>query len=1050
MGKICRRCIMSLLAILAPVSLAAQSTGTVQGSVVDAATQQPLTGVQVHVVGSALRTLTSAEGRFMLVGVPAGERTIRAELIGYAAQQRRMTVPSGAVATVEFSLSMEAVALEGLVVTALGLERSERSLTTSSQRVVGAELIEARETNLVTALSGKVAGVQITNSNTAGGSARIVIRGANSLTGGNQPLFVVDGIPVSNAATTGGGSMGYNAIDYGNAIQDIDPSDIEAIDVLKGPNAAALYGSRGANGVILITTTSGRRAGGSRITASSNITFETPLKLPTYQNKYGQGTNGQYSYVDGRGGGTYDNVDESWGPRLDAGLMIPQFFSNGEPAPWVSHPNNVRDVFETGRTAHSNVSFATNSENSNVRFSVSRMDQDGMYPGFRLERTNLSLKGGSTLTERLRTDASVQYIKQEGQNRPAQGYGADNFMFQFLWFGRQVDTGLLREQRRNPDGTQFNWNSVWNNNPYWTALENGNRDGRDRIIGSASVSYEVMPWLSATLRTGTDWSQQNRRQEFAAGTFGQSDVDDHGAFGTDDVFRQETNTDLLLSATLPAVGPFDVNVDFGGNRRDNEYRSSGVYVRDLVVPGIYNLDNAAVTPSVSDYRERQRVNSLYGQARLSFRDLWFVDVTGRNDWSSTLPADNNSYFYPSVSSSLIFTELLELPGVSFGKLRAGWTQVGSDAPPYQLVDPYVADVPFGDVPRFTASNRLRNANLKPESTESWEVGADLRFLDDRFGVQFAYYGEATTNQIVPVQISPITGFTERMINAGKISSRGVEVMAEATPVRLANGFEWSVAANFSRDRTQVDELYGDLETIVLGDYYGVTVEARKGERYGAMYGRQYVRDSQGKIVVGSNGLPLNSGSNPIGLLGNYNPDWVGGLSNRLAFRAVELSVLVDVRRGGSIYSMTNRYGRRSGVLIETLEGRETAHALADGGGMVVDGVRVVGGDTVPNDIVVTAQSYHRSLSGIAEEFVYDASFIKLRELRVGYTVPSSLAGRFGLRDAKVALVGRNLWLKSDAPHIDPETAFNASNVQGFEYSQMPSARSIGFHITVTP
>jgi outer membrane receptor protein involved in Fe transport len=623
-------------------------------------------------------------------------------------------------------------------------------------------------------------------------------------------------------------------------------------------------------------------------------------------------------------------------------------------------------------------------------------------------------------------------------------------MWAFLWFGRQVDTRLLKEKVRNEDGSQFNWNNIWNNNPYYLARENRNEDGRNRVIGNASLSYDLSAWLSATVRAGTDWFEENRRQQFAEGLYSmQVNVGDNGGFGVDNVFRQETNADFLLQSKLPRFGELGVEVDLGGARRDNRYRSNGIWVRELAVPGIYSYSNYVDSPTQYDYRERQGVNSLYGQARFAYRDYAFVDVSGRNDWSSTLPEGNNSYFYPAISGSLVFSELVPVPALSFGRLRAGWTKVGNDAPPYQTVDPYGFDVPFGGAPRLTASNILRNANLKPEQTASWEVGTDVRFLDDRLGLGATYYNKTTTNQIVQLAVSSMTGFTSRYINAGRISGRGFELSLDATPVRLANGLEWDVMANYSRDRSYVDELYDDMETIVLDRYYNVSVEARKGERYGAVYGRKYVRDSQGNIVIGSNGVPLNTASNPFDYLGNYNPDWVGSLSNTLRYRGVELSALIDMRQGGVIYSLTNNFGRRSGVLIESLQGRENTPFDS----LVVPGVMVVGPDTVANTRRTSATTYHRGITGtnpIAEEFVYDASFIKLRELRLGYDVPRSLTSRWGVSGMRVALVGRNLWLKSDVPHIDPETAFNAGNAQGYEYGQMPSAKSFGFNISVTP
>jgi TonB-linked SusC/RagA family outer membrane protein len=1040
-------------------SVRLQQTGIVRGTVLDATTRRPLSGVQISIVDTRLGTITNAEGTFQIAGVPPGERVVRAVLIGYRSADQPVTVTTDEVSTVSISLTQTALQLETLVVTALGIERQERELTTSVQRVSGEKIAQVPDPNLVASLSGKVSGVNIFNSNTPGGSSRIVIRGASSLTGGNQPLFVVDGVPVSNSAGSGVfGSRGFAAIDYGNAIQDINPNDVESISVLKGPNAAALYGSRAANGAIIITTKSGRgvRNMGLSVTATSSVTFESPLKLPEYQNMYGQGNLGQFRYVDGKGGGRYDDYDESWGPRLDMGLMIPQFYSNGEPAPWVSSPSNVRNFFETGVTRNASASFSIANDDAAVRLSVANFNQEGTLPGLTLKRTTVGLNATAGLTDRLNAQGSVQYFNSDGNNRPAQGYSSDNVMFGYLWFGRQVDTGMLKGRLYNPDGTQYNWNNIWNNNPYWTTTVNRNWDSRDRLVGSVMLTYHLTPWLSVMGRSGTDLYQDHRKRIFAAGTVGQSGVDANGAFGEGNVFRQETNTDFLLVANALRTSDFAFTANFGGNRRDGDYRSHDAYVRNLVIPGLYDLGNAAVTPDLSDWRERTRTNSLYAAGQAAWRNVLFVDVTGRNDWSSTLPEGNNSYFYPSISGGLIVSDLVELPSVSYGKLRAGWTRVGSDASAFQLVDPYIANTPFNGVPRFSPSSRLRNFDLKPERTEAWEVGGELRFLQERVGFDMTYYHKRTSNQIVPAQISALTGFTSRMVNAGTIRNTGIELLTSVTPVRLRNGLDWELTWTYSKNNSLVEELYGDLETIILGEYYGVQVQAKKGEPYGQMYGRLYVRDSQGNIVVGNNGLPLNTASNPNGLLGNYHPDWTGGLGSRLSYGPVVLSGLLDIQRGGSIYSLTNLYGYRSGVLIETVQGREQADSLgrpltpANGGGLVVDGVRVVAGDTVPNDVRVTAQAYWRGLAGLREPFVYDASFVKLREVRVGLELPRTILQRTGLASGSIAVIGRNLALWSDVPHIDPETALDAGNAQGFEYGQLPSTRSIGFSISVTP
>jgi TonB-linked SusC/RagA family outer membrane protein len=1026
----------------------AQQAGTVQGTVVDATTGRGLAGVQISVAGTNVRGGTNTEGEYRLSGVPAGTRTVTATRVGYTTGTQTVTLAAGGAATANFRLATSAVELEGLVVTALGITRQERSIGTAVQQVTAEELTTAREVNIVNALSGKVSGVTVTNAGPQGGSSRIVIRGASSIAGNNQPLFIVDGIPIDNSAPRLGG---FGGVDYGNAAQDINPNDIASISVLKGPNAAALYGSRAANGAIVITTKSGKGSGDLGITASQNVTFENPLRLPNYQNEFGQGSGGKFDYVDGNYGGVNDGTDESWGPRLD-GRLIRQFFSNGEPAPWVASPNNVRDFFETGRTLNTNVSLATSSDKANVRLSLSRMDQDGMYPGFGLERTTIALNGGSNLTNRLSASAAVQYIASDGNNRPGVGYDGDNPMLQFVWFGRQVDVAQLREMYFANPNQMSNWNYSYHSNPYWIALANSNFDSRDRIIGNVSGTFKVTDWLSATGRSGTDWYEDSRKRTYAAGTIGLDYVGDNGAFVDNQQFFQETNTEFLLSANPELSSDWSVNANVGGNRRDYTRRFNNAFVRNLSAPGVFSLSNAADPPVVTDYRENKQVNSLFGQAQLGFRDFLFLEATGRNDWSSTLPDDNNSYFYPSVSASFIFTDALSsmVPSaMSFGKLRASWARVGNDADPYQLTSVYTPDQPFNGVPRFAVNNVIPNAGLKPENTESWEIGTEMRFLNDRLTLDGTYYNSATTNQILAVDISPTTGFTRKVLNAGEVSNKGVELLASAIPIRLNNGFEWEITGNFAKNNSEVTELFGDVQSIVLGNYWSLTVEARKGEPYGALYGFGYQRDPNGNIIVsGTTGRPLRSTDKRV--LGNYNPDWVGGLNNRFSFGGLDFSFLIDTKQGGELFSVTNMFGRYAGILAETVEGR--GYDGADS--LLVQGVvrKVSGSDTtyVPNTTKTTAERYNHGLYGLHEAHVFDASFVKLREVKLGYNLPTSLTQRVKVSGINLSLVGRNLWLKTNAPHIDPETAFDASNAQGLEFGQFPSARSVGFNVVIRP
>jgi len=1066
---------------LSPLSLLAQANAVVAGTVTNAQ-GGPENGVMVRIERLNVGTTTAQNGTYRLV-IPAARVgasasvAVSASRQGLATVTRNVTLTPGAELTQNFVLAASAVELQGLVVTALGITREERSIPNAVQQVSGDELSRS-EPNIVASLSGKVSGVNITTAGAQGGSSRIVIRGPSSLTGNNQPLFVVDGVPIDNGSPR---LEGYGGRDYGNGAQDINPSDVESISVLKGPNAAALYGSRAANGAIIITTKSGRGTGGrSQVTVSQYGTLEDALRLPSFQNAFGQGLNGQFEYVDGNGGGTYDDYDESWGPPLD-GRAIPQYNSPvvggvRQATPWVANPDNVSSFFDRAYTLTTDASFATSTDRANVRLSVARMDQDAMMPGQKLGRTSVGLNGGIDVSSRLRATTSVQYVGSDGRNRPGIGYDETNPLGQFIWFGRQVDMQDLRQNYRNqrPEddsqaGMPYSWNYSFHPNPYFLQMSNQNQDSRDRLIGNVALNYEFTDWLSAMARVGTDWYSDDRKVTYAAlnygvGAFNPMTLDtdavgSNGAFGFQQIGFQETNADFLVNAKPYVSDAFSLVATLGGNQRKVRRQETYTYVSDLVVPGIYSTSNALNTPTDEDYLTRRQINSLYGQAELGYNDYLFVTLTGRNDWSSTLPEDNNSYFYPSVSGALVFTDAvpsLDMGGaLTYGKLRASWARVGNDAQPYQLRATYLKQDPFNGIPTFTVPGTLPNDQLRPEETTSIEVGTELRFFDDRIGLDLSYYNSTTRDQIMPVQVSRSSGYASRIVNAGTVRNRGVEVLLNATPVEKGD-FRWETTVSWAKNSNRVVSLAEGTDGLLLGSFWGLNIEARRGQPYGSLVGYEYQRDSQGRIVVDEAGLPT---ANPtVTVLGNYQPDWSGSLTNTFGYKGLSLKVLLDTKQGGSIYSTTHMWGTYAGVLDETAAGRcslddtyDNLPACTAATGIVVPGVRVTeAGDTVTNDIVTDAQNYWASLYGLHEAHVFDASFVKLRELTLGYDVPGSMTRRFGLSRMNVALIGRNLALWAKAPHIDPETAFDASNVQGLEFAQMPTARSIGLSVSVTP
>ena len=1035
--------LLLLTVLLVPMTLSAQEMRTVTGTVTQQEPLQPFPGVEVGVKGTMILAVTDAQG-FYTLRVPGNAETLVFSYLGYRSQEMPVA------ARIDVEMPEEAIGIEGLTVTALGVRREKRSLGYSIQDLSGAEIYEVPEINIVNSLKGNIAGVQITDAGPTGGSARIVIRGASSISGNNQPLFIIDGVPIDNSS---GRNTGHGGIDYGNAASHIDPANIEAISVLKGPNAAALYGSRAAAGAVVITTKSGRGSagGGTGVTGSMSFTMEEPLRLPDYQDAYGQGQFGEFQFVDGAGAGLWDFVDESWGPKLD-GRLIDQF--TGSQQPWVAHPDNVRSFFRTGATLNTNVAISRADERSNVRLSISDMEVTGMSPGNSMQRINVAMKGGATLTDRLSAEASLHYIDQNVDNRPGTGYDEDNPMQSFIWFGRQVDMNSLRNfecQGGEPtdcivDGGQYNWNYNYHNNPFWEALVNTNGDETDRLLGHLSVDYQLNDWVTASGRVGRDWNREHRKRVIAPHSL---DDNGQGSFGEETLYRSETNIDVLVSATRELTSGLTLDVAAGANNRNNNYEASGVAVSKLTVPGIYTIDNAAATPDPFDVISKKEVRSAYGSVSLNYGGYWNVDLTGRNDWSSTLPDDNKSYFYPSVSTAFVFTDAFGMRSslLSSGKVRGSWTRVGNDADPYQLASVFNAQLAWGGTPMFAVPNSLPNTTLKPEETTAWEVGADLGFFNERLGFVLTYYKRKTADQILGVDISRASGFTRQVLNAGEVENKGWELLLRATPVELDNGFSWDMTVNWSKNDSKVTELTGDLETLVLGRYWSMNIEARLDEPYGAFFGNGYLRNDNGDLLLTSSGMPQRDPVRRV--LGNYNPDWFAGVQNRFSYGPVDVSVLVDGQSGGDIFSVTNWFGEYSGVLESTLRGRETDFCDP---GIVVDGILPDGsrnGDGT-NEVSVCPQDYFGRNAGINEASIDDASYIKLREVRVGYELPTAWVDRIGFTGGNLSLIGRNLMLWSRIENIDPETAFDASNSQGIEFGQFPTARSIGFSLSLRP
>ena len=1040
---------------------------TITGKVTDASTGQPLPFVTVTVKNTTIGQVTDVNGAYSLT-VPDEAEALIFSFVGYVNVEEII----GNRTVINVAMKENVTSLDEIVVTALGVEREQKALGYAVQEVQGDELTEARETNVVNSLAGRVAGVQVVGGSSGVGSTSLItIRGESSLIPGqNSPLFVVDGIPISNR-TTSNQAEGNLETDYGNGAQDINPDDIASISVLKGPNATALYGSRGANGVILITTKSGKDSGGFRVDINQNVTFERPLRIPGYQNEYGQGAGGEFAFGDGFGAGINDNIEESWGPRFEGQPIVQHnsptssgfragdftlrprdeegnFTDEATPLPWTASPDNIEDFFRTGYTSSTNIAMSGSNENGNFRTAYTRLTSEGILPNTDYNRDNFALSGSYHIGEKVKVTASMNYVNSNSDNRPNNSYGTENIMYLWVWFGRQIDMSTLRDywQPGKEGIQQFNYNYNWHDNPYFTMYENTNGFDKDRLFGNLRVDFQLTDELSFMIRSGLDLFNELRtgRRAFSTQRF------PRGQYREDDIYFREQNTDFLLTYNKDLDGIFQVGASIGGNLRQDENRYKRVSANALSVPGIFNFGNAAEPLAKNQFNDEREVQSLYGFFNLSYKNILFLDITGRNDWSSTLPSDNNSYFYPSVGLSAIISDMTELPSfISFAKLRAGWAIVGNDTDPYSLVNTFPFEEPFGDVARVNASEVLRNSNLKPEESNSFELGADIRLFKGRIGLDATYYQANTKNQILELPVSYTSGYRSRMINAGEIENKGVELVLNGQILQSENGFSWMSTVNFTRNRGTVKELIDDLDVYTISDNY-IEVQARVGGRVGDVYGTGFktVEDENspffGQVIHDENGFAIRDPT--LKNLGNYNPDFMMGFQNTFTYKGISLGVLFDWRHGGVVNSRTVLIGGTSGMMDFTAEGREE--------GIISEGVvENADGSYRPNDVRLSGRDYYwwRYNRGNEEVGMFDASFLKLREVKISYSLPQSMLQGTPIRTVTISAVGRNLALWTENPHFDPETlSFNGGTiVPGVEDMATPSSRSIGFNLNVT-
>jgi len=1045
----------------------------------------PLPGASVIVKGTFDGVTSDFDGNYSIEADPTD--VLIFSYIGFKEQERVVGINT----TIDVSLEEDTEQLDEVVVTALGITREKKALGYSVQEVDDEALNRVQDANFVNNLQGKVAGAQIINSTGAvGGASTILVRGTASLAGDNEPLFVIDGIPVNNESVqtslTGfqvpddPNSDGFEngEVDYGNAASEINPNDIETVTILKGASAAALYGSRAANGVILITTKSGKGSKGLGVEISSSFTMESPLRTPRFQTQFGAGKFNQYSYVDGEGGGIFDDAAVNFGPRLD-GRILPQlnypFMGQIVQEPWISRLGSdpYRTFLVTGETKINSISVTGGNESGNFRLSYTNFNQKGMVPNTGLKRNTISFVSDRNISKEIQASGSITYINTNSDNRPNLGANNDfNPLARLLTVGQNESLEEMRdywvpfqegfEEARPASGT----------NPYFLVFENTNAQRKDRVYGRASVNYTFLPGLSLALRSGLDFYNDRRFERRAQTNF------TFGSYRESRVLFTEFNSDFLLTyAPVKEDASLTFSANFGGNLMRQRMEQTRLFARELEVPGVYNIGNARGEARASQFLRRRGMNSLYGSAQINYKSFLFVDVAARNDWSSTLPEGNNSFFYPSLAVSGIITELFpnRPEWLGFGKLRANIAQVGKDAEPYQLENQLQFSDGFNNAQIVSKSAIVANPGIKPEITTSYEFGADVRLFQGRVNFDVSYYSATSENQSLEIGLPPESGFSRRTLNVGRIRNQGVEVVAGFTPVK-SKDFQWDINVNWSRNRSKViefnDELFDEDFRFNVFERW-LNFDHVKGEQMGNGYGDFLVywdpdtkelgnRKDLGpnaRLVHSNIGTPLES--DDFGLLegktliGNVYPDWIGGIGNTLRYKNLSFSFLFDFRKGGIIYSRTYVLGNMRGALQESVEVLGNREEFADPDGFVVgNGVRLPEGETwdtydgnlVENDIRIPIDRYYGPTDGYFGNDhggSFDASFVKLREVRLSFDFPSKLLSRIGMQRGSISLVGRNLLLWTDVPHVDPEVSAYGGRAYGVEMINVPSARSIG-------
>jgi len=1070
------------LAFLVHISFAQEKT--ISGTVSDQ-DGLPLPGVNVLVQGTAYGTQTDFNGKY---SINASEgKTLVFSYIG----QKNTSAVIGASNTLDVQMQEDTEALDEVVVTALGIKRSKKSLGYATQKVSSEELSTVKESNVLNQLSGKVAGLAVQRTNNMGGSTNVVIRGSTSLTGSNQALFVIDGVPISNRNTnTGTQSQGSTGYDYGNPVSDINPDDIESMNILKGAAATALYGSRASNGVIVINTKKGTGANSKdySITLSSNASIGSidNSTFPEFQKGYGAGYGGNdYNFTpsDFNGNGTVDNYanvndDASFGPAFNPNLSLiqwdalyPQLSDTyGVARPWVVAKNGPKSFFNAPTSFTNSVALAKRFDNGkgSFRLAYSNYDASGILPNSSQNKNTFSLSATAKLTDKLEATGYATYINTKTVGRNSTGYNDNIVGFMRQWGQNNVDFSRQREayfQTRenitwNPK-SPTNTSPIYWDNPYWTRYENFQSDGRNRFTGYAELKYNVAKNLYVTGKASVDQYSEIQEERRAVGSvptaFGINEGSD-GSFNRSDqqsgylrrnINSRETNLDLMVNYSSNFTDDLTFSSFIGSNIRNSTLNMITAATNGgLKVPGVYSLQNTTdALPNPKERDETIEVQSIFAGATFGYKDYLFLEGTIRRDQSSTLPSNNNSYYYPAVSGSYIFSQNLNVPFIKFAKLRANWAQIGNDTSFDQLNDTYTSLTSFQGNAAAAVSNSKKNPILKPELSESYEVGIEMKFLEKaNLGFDIALYKTNTTDQIVPVSVSETTGYISKVINAGELENKGIEISA-FSEFNITDNFKWKLNLNWSKNENTVVSLTEGLDELLVGSF-GIQVVAKPGEAYGALKGTDYTYNKNGEKIIGANGKPVITAADQI--IGNGNADWLAGVRNTFSYKNLALSVFIDIRKGGEMYSLDQRYGQATGVLASSDYvndlGNPVRNTLANGGGFIYEGVLA---DGTPNTTRLDASGFgNTGYSALPRsEFVYDASFVKLREVSLAYNFPKNLVSKLNIDNLSLSLIGSNLWIiHKNIPDADPETGFGSGNIQGISSGSLPTTRNYALNV----